>query len=124
MSEPSLVLDQLENVLEALERIPSRMETIETAVDFHQSEDGRMRLDAICMILIAVGETFKQIDQKTNGELLPQYPDIDWRGVKGVRDVMAHRYFDIDAEQVFNICQSDIPQLTAIVRQMIQDEKG
>jgi uncharacterized protein with HEPN domain len=124
MSEPSLVLDRLENILEALERIPARLETIETAVDFQQSEDGRMRLDAICMILIAVGETFKQIDHKTNGALLLKYPDIDWRGVKGVRDVMAHRYFDIDAEQVFNICQSDIPQLTAVVRQMIQDERG
>jgi hypothetical protein len=54
MSEPSLVLDRLENILEALERIPARLETIETAVDFQQSEDGRMRLDAICMILIAV----------------------------------------------------------------------
>ena len=124
MSEPSLVLDRLENILEALERIPARLATIKTAVDFQQSENGRMRLDAICMILIAVGESFKQIDQKTNGELLPKYPDIDWRGVKGVRDVMAHRYFDIDAEQVFNICQSDIPQLTAVVRQMIQDERG
>jgi hypothetical protein len=37
-----------------LERSPARLETIETAVDFQQSEDGRMRLDAICMILIAV----------------------------------------------------------------------
>jgi hypothetical protein len=54
MFEPSLILDRLENILEALERIPVRLETIETAVDFQQSEDGRMRLDAICMILIAV----------------------------------------------------------------------
>jgi uncharacterized protein with HEPN domain len=35
--------------------------------------------------------------------------------------VIAHGYFDIDAEQVFNICEKDIPGLIRTVRVMIKD---
>ena len=124
MSDLSLVIERLEDVLEALERIPRRFADIYSADDFVDSDEGRDRLDAICMILIAVGEAFKQIDRETEGKLLKQYPEVEWRGVKGVRDVMAHGYFDIDAEQVFNICQSDIPVLIGVVRRMIKEVGG
>ncbi|MBT3187724.1 MAG: DUF86 domain-containing protein [Anaerolineae bacterium] len=39
----------------------------------------------------------------------------------GVRNVIAHGYFDVDAEQVFEICQDDIPALIEIVKKMIMD---
>jgi uncharacterized protein with HEPN domain len=121
MSDLSLIRERLESVLEALARIPRRFADIQSPTDFVNSDEGLDRLDAICMILFAVGEAFKQIDRETEGKLLPRYPEVEWRGVKGVRDVMAHGYFDIDAEQVFNICQTDIPVLIAAVRRMIKD---
>ncbi|MDQ6708421.1 MAG: DUF86 domain-containing protein [Acidobacteriota bacterium] len=52
------------------------------------------------MLLLAVGEAFKSIDRKTEGKLLAHYPEIEWSGVKGVRDVIAHGYFEIDAEAI------------------------
>ena len=121
MSDATLLRERLEDVLEALERIPRRFAAIPSAEYFTLSDDGKDRLDAICMILIAVGEAFKQIDQKTEGKLLACYPGIEWSGVKGVRDVIAHGYFEIDAEEVFNICQTDIPVLISTVRKMLED---
>jgi uncharacterized protein with HEPN domain len=121
MSEPSLLRERLESVLGALERIPRRLADVPSADWFTSSEAGQDRLDAICMILIAVGEAFKQIDRKTDGKLLKRYPEIDWAGVMGVRDVIAHGYFDIDAEEVFGICQTDIPALIATVRRMLSE---
>lgn len=38
------------------------------------------------MMLIAVGENFKKIDKETDGNLLNDYPNINWTGVKGIRD--------------------------------------
>ena len=90
MYEESLLLERLEVLLVALERIPRRFWGIKTANDFLNSDDGLDKLDAICMILVATGEAFKQIDRKTNGEFLNRYPQIDWKGVKGIRDVVAH----------------------------------
>lgn len=121
MYDATLLRERLESVLEALERIPRRFSTISSAEYFTLTEEGKDRLDAICMILIAVGEAFKQIDGKTEGKLLSRYPEIEWSGVKGVRDVIAHGYFEIDAEEVFNICQTDIPALIGTVRKMLKD---
>jgi len=39
----------------------------------------------------------------------------------GVRDVIAHGYFDIDVEEVFAICRTDIPSLIRTVRKMIEE---
>ncbi len=121
MYNNQIIIERLETVLNALARIPRRFAEIKTADNFLDSDNGIDKLDAICMILVATGEAFKQIDQKTNGEFLSQYPQIDWRGIKGIRNVIAHAYFDIDAEQVFNICRDDIPMLIQIVKQMIND---
>ena len=93
MSDTSLLRERLESVLEAVERIPRRFAGIRSAADFLRDEEGQDRLDAICMMLIAVGEAFKQIDRKTKGRLLARYPEIERVGVKSVRDVIAHGYF-------------------------------
>ena len=121
MFDSTLLREQLEAVLEALERIPRRFAGISSAEDFSCSPEGVDRLDAICMILIAVGEAFRKIDRKTEGKLLARYPQVDWSGVRGVRDAFAHGYFDIDAEEVFGICQDDVPTLIETVRKMIED---
>jgi uncharacterized protein with HEPN domain len=76
MSDDSLLLDRLTQILEALERIPRRFEDIAAPQDFYSTESGLEHLDSICMVLLAVGESFKQINQKTKGNLLAAYPQI------------------------------------------------
>lgn len=76
MSDDGLLLDRLTQILEALERIPRRFENITSPQDFYSTESGLEHLDSICMVLLAVGESFKQINQKTEGNLLAAYPQI------------------------------------------------
>ena len=59
-------------------------------------KQGWKKLDAIRMQLIAIGEALKNLDKITADSLLPKYPQIDWKKVKGMRDVISHHYFDID----------------------------
>ncbi len=63
MSDADLI-ERLEDVLTALERIPRRFAGVDSAAAFGQSEEGQDRLDAICMILVAVGEAMRQLDRK------------------------------------------------------------
>lgn len=49
------------------------------------------RLESTCMLLIAVGESIKGIDKLTNKELLTQFPEIDWKGAMGIRDIYYHK---------------------------------
>jgi len=121
MYDTQLVIERLTSVLEALERIPRRFAEIKTPSDFTDTDAGIDRMDAICMILIAVGEELKAIDRKTESSLLSRYPEVNWRGIIGVRDFLAHGYFQVNAEQLFGICRDDIPELIRTVRQMIEE---
>ena len=121
MYDPELLVEKLQTLLEALERIPRRFADIDSPADFTSSDAGIDRMDAICMILIAAGEEIKNIESKKEGKLLSRYPDIKWRGVMGVRDVLAHGYFQVNAEQLFAICQKDIPALIKTIKSMIED---
>lgn len=121
ISDRDRLLERLKAMLTALQKIPRRFASISEPNDFLSSEEGGDRMDAICMILLAVGEACKVIDRQTNGQLFAQYPEIQWRGVMGLRDVIAHEYFDIDVEQLYAICDQNIPSLIATVERMIQD---
>jgi len=121
MYDSGLLLERLQSILAALERIPRRCAAISQPSDFVTSDEGVDRMDAICMTLIAAGEEFKKIDRQTDGELFARYPQVEWRGAMGLRDVLAHGYFDVDAEQLYTICVNRIPGLIATLRTMIQD---
>lgn len=121
MSDPSLIHEKLIQIEEALQRVNRRFSSIKSPSDFLDNESGTDMLDAIGMMLIAVGENLKKIDYETDGELLKCYPSVDWRGAKGMRDILSHHYFDLDANEVFNICQTNIPELATVIRTMIDD---
>ena len=58
------------------------------------------------MQLIAIGESVKNLDKVTNNSLLIHYPLVEWKQVMGMRDVLSHHYFDLDAELVFSVCKT------------------
>ena len=121
MYDVTLFLDKLEQIDEALVRIERRFVGISSPDDFLDSENGLDMLDSIAMMLIAIGENFKKIDKETGGKLLAEhYPDINWSGIKGVRDVISHQYFNIDAEEIFYICTNDVKPLHMAVQEMIK----
>lgn len=121
MFDKSLVLSILGQIDEALETVKNRTRHIQSVNDFTDSPAGMEKLDSICMLFIAVGEALKNIDKMTRGLLFSQYPQIDWKGAIGFRDIIAHHYFDIDAEQVFWICQNELGPLSLTIQKMIND---
>jgi uncharacterized protein with HEPN domain len=121
MYDVELVLEILSQIHEAGKRIERRFSPVLHPDDFLVTDEGLDRLDAICMMLIAIGESLKNLDKLTNGELLARYPGVDWKGAKGARDIISHHYFDLDAEAVHGICRNDMPSLTAAIEKMIKD---
>jgi len=121
MFDNDLVLSILQQINEALEKIRNRSEQIHSADDFTDSPSGMEKLDSICMLFIAIGEALKNIDKITGGNLLSQYPETDWKGAIGFRDIIAHHYFDIDAEEVFWICSHELAPLSAVIKKIMTD---
>ena len=107
----AMAYETLKNIETAINRLQERTVLIHTADDFLLSPFGMEKLDAACMVIIALGEAVKTLDKLTNGELLPTYPAVEWKKVMGARDIMAHHYFEVDADEVFNIVKNDLEPL-------------
>jgi uncharacterized protein with HEPN domain len=119
--DKEITLDSLKKIKSMLELITKRAKVVKNPDDFLRSPGGMMRLDAICMNLIALGETVKGLDKQTNAQLLKNYPDVYWRGVMGMRDKISHHYFEIDTDVVFRTLEEDIPKMKPVVEKMIVD---
>ena len=117
----SLALDILYDIQTAIERLQERTRKIHHIDDFLGSSDGMVLLDATCMLLIAIGESLKNLDKVTNGELLPTYPAIPWKQVKGLRDIISHHYFDVDADQILWIVTNEIDPLEKAIKHFIDE---
>ncbi len=123
MYDKELVLEVLGQIRTASQTIIDRFKSIETVSDFTDSPVGRERLDSICMLLIATGESLKKLDKITDGSLLLKYSQIDWKKAKGLRDIITHQYFDINAEAIFDVCKNKIKPLHDTITQIIEDIK-
>lgn len=121
MSDSTQVLMILEQINDALKTIQYRFKPVQSVNVFTDSPEGKEKLDGICMQLIAIGESLKNVDKLTDKKLLQEYTHIDWTGAKGVRDVISHHYFDIDADEIFWICDQQIGPMQSTVEKMIKD---
>lgn len=100
---------------ENLETILKRTEKVKSPDDFTSSETGMILLDSVCMKLVAVGESIKNLDKVTHKELLCRYPQINWKQAMGMRDIIVHHYFDVDAEEIYKTLKEDIPMLRSVL---------
>ena len=117
----SIALDILEDILSAINRLEDRTKDVHTTDDFLCSSSGMVLLDATGMLLIAIGESLKNLDKTTDGKLLPTYPSIPWKNVKGMRDIIAHHYFDVDASQILWIIKNEIAPLKTAIQFFIDE---
>lgn len=113
------VLHLLRKIEQTLKRIIDNSTEIDSYHFYYLTPAGMERLESTCMLLIAIGESIKGVDKLTNKELLPQFPSIDWKGAMGIRDIIAHHYFDLDAEIVYNVVKSNLPEMLVVVEEMI-----
>lgn len=121
MSDPQLVCEILSQILAAADRILLRFRPVKSVSFFLDTEEGLEKLDAICMQLIAIGESLKNLDKVAGDEFLNRYPQVDWKSAKGMRDIITHHYFDLDAEAVFNVCKTDLPAMIPVLKRMLAD---
>lgn len=121
MYDRKLVFNDLNLLIEAIASVLKRTCNIQRADDFLLSENGCILLDSVCMKLIAIGEGVKKLDKITGKSLLNNYPDVDWKGVMAMRDIIVHHYFEVDVDVVFQTIVEDLPVLKETFEKMRHD---
>ena len=121
MYDKALAIEILQQILKALRTILQRFEPVKSPDDFTGSPAGMEKLDSICMLLIAVGENLKNLDKVTGGSLLPLYPQVDWKKAKGMRDLISHHYFEVDADVIYHVCENYLDPMAQTITRIIEE---
>jgi len=114
MRDKELALEILRQIEDAAEKTIVRFKPIDKVADFTDSPAGVEKMDAICMMLIVIGEALKKLDKVTGGELLPEYPQVDWKKAKGMRDILTHHYANVNAEAIYYTCKDKMQLLNKL----------
>ena len=102
----------LSNIKDCIENIEAY--TVEGKEVFLQN---RMMQDAVIRNLEIIGEATKLL----SSEMRDQYPNIPWRKMAGLRDVLIHNYLRVDLEEVWMIVETNLPDLKTKINQIIID---
>lgn len=117
MFDKGKVLDRCDLVVESIDLIMQWSKSIQSPGEFLLSPESVLIFDGCVMRLQVIGENIKKIDEYTDGELLPKYPEIPWRKIIALRNIISHEYANVDEEIIFAIIrQSLLPLKTVILR--------
>lgn len=119
-SSNPLVVNILRQIKDALSQLEDWNNGILSPEDYAVSPDGMKTLAATSMLLEAIGEGVKKIDSRTKGTLFKLRPEIPWDDVKGIRDHIAHGYFDIDSDIIFDVVKNDLHPLSKAIDYLLQ----
>ena len=75
-------------------------------------------LDAVVHNLLIIGEATKQIPSS----LRRKYPQIEWKEIAGLRDIIAHNYFSLNSKIIWDIVQTELHPLKDCVENILQNE--
>lgn len=53
-------------------------------------------------------------------EVRSRYPDIEWKKISGLRDILIHEYFGIDANIIWDILKNKLPRLEEQVKKILE----
>lgn len=77
-------------------------------------------LAANCTLITAIGEGVNRINRLMPDFLSLHFPDIPWRDIIGMRNRIAHGYFELDADLVYEAIRNDIPELDTTINKAIK----
>lgn len=117
MFDKGKVLDRCDLVVESIDLIMQWSKSIQSPGEFLLSPESVLIFDGCVMRLQVIGENIKKIDEYTDRELLLKYPEIPWRKIIALRNIISHEYANVDEEIIFAVIrQSLLPLKTVILR--------
>jgi uncharacterized protein with HEPN domain len=107
MKHPERVEDYLEHIIQAIQRATSYIEDFENAEALQQ--DSRTQ-DAVIRNIEIIGEAANHL-QNMSPAFVANHPELPWLEMRGMRNKVAHEYFDVDWDMVWDTVKDDLPQL-------------
>ena len=114
-------VDYLRDIVEHSE---AAIEFVDGVPDAEALAGDRRTFWAVIRALEVIGEAARHIP----AEFRLKYPQVQWRGMTGMRDKVIHDYFGVDASVVWRTVREDLPPMCQSVRQILlelpRDDSG
>ena len=92
----------ISDILEAIQRV----EEYTGSLSIDNFAESKLHQDAVIRNLEIIDEAVKRLP----GNLRNKYPDVEWKKIAGLRDILIHAYFGIDVEIVWDVVQNKLPE--------------
>ena len=92
------------SILEAIAKIQTYSSPFENAEDFYHDAKS---FDATMMQFVVIAEMIDKLDDAFKAN----HTNIPWQKIKDFRNIVAHNYFGIDADEIWEIIHKHIPML-------------
>ncbi|MBP9692870.1 MAG: DUF86 domain-containing protein [Alphaproteobacteria bacterium] len=106
-------LFRLEDILDALRLVQQYIKDL----DFQQFESDQRTKDAVIRNLEIIGEAARHIPNF----IVQEYPNIPWRHIRDMRNILIHEYFGIDMDIIWQTLIHDLPFLQSQIEQIKTD---
>lgn len=103
----------IEDILESISRIEEYVKDLDEAEFYGNSE----KQDAVLRRLEIIGEAVKNIPQ----DVRDKYPEIPWKQIAGMRDIVIHEYFGVNFGRIWKVIQVDMKDLKINISRVKQE---
>lgn len=104
---------RLKHILESIEKI----KFITKDLSFDLFDKDWISQDVVIRNLEIIGEAGNHISE----DLKEKYAEIKWNEIRGLRNIIAHVYFEVDNRQIWDTVQDNIPELELEIQTILKD---
>lgn len=110
--DPRLYLDDIISSCEKIQRYTHGM-------TFPQFVEDERTLDAVVRNIEIVGEAVRRIPE----DMRRRHPEVEWIKIVALRNIVAHEYFGIDEEIIWDVVQNEVPLLLSQIQHILREEE-
>jgi uncharacterized protein with HEPN domain len=100
------LLESMDNVIEYLD-----------GLTYAEFSNDKMRVDAVLRNIQIMGEAARNISD----EIKEMYPEVPWRRIIGLRNIVVHAYFGVDLETIWKIGKENIPDTRPLIWKIMEE---